>query len=125
MTDASDLAALRAADRRLQAAQLAADADALDRLIDDRLRFTGPDGRMYTKQDDLALQRSGEQALTEVTEEGLDALVAGDTGVTWFRGRLAGRLRGEAFTAHVRYTRTWIRSGPDWRLLAAHVSPAD
>jgi hypothetical protein len=120
----SDRDALIAADRRLQAAQLAADADALDRLIDDRLVFTGPDGVLYSKQDDLELQRSGEQRLTEVAEEDLTALVAGDTGVTWFLGRLAGRFKGEEFTARVRYTRTWVNTEQGWRLLAAHVSPA-
>jgi Domain of unknown function (DUF4440) len=119
----TDTDALRAVDRRLQAAQLAADAATLDELIDDRLVFTGPDGRLYSKQDDLDLQRSGGQRLTQVTEDELTALVAGDTGVTWFRGRLAGRFLGEEFTAHVRYTRTWIRTDTGWRLLAAHVSP--
>jgi hypothetical protein len=44
---------LRAADRRLQAAQLQSDVEVLDALIDDRLVFTGPDGRLYSKQDDL------------------------------------------------------------------------
>lgn len=47
---------LRAAERRLQAAQLAGDADALDQLLDDRLIFTlGVDGKTYTKQDDLEI----------------------------------------------------------------------
>jgi hypothetical protein len=122
MTDADSL---KATDRRLQAAQLAADADALDQLLDDRLVFTGPDGILYSKRDDLELQRSGHQRLTEVTEEELTAVVVGDTGVTWFLGRLAGRFKGEEFTAHVRYTRTWINTVAGWRLLAAHVSPAE
>ena len=120
----TDTDSLTLADRRLQAAQLAADADTLDRLLDDRLVFTGPDGSMYSKQDDLDLQRSGGQRLTEVTEEELKAVVVGDTGVTWFRGRLSGRLHGEDFTAHVRYTRMWINTDIGWRLLAAHVSSA-
>ena len=116
---------LRAAERRLQAAQLAADADTLDELLDDRLVFTGPGGALYTKADDLALQRSGQQRLTEVTEEDLDAVADGTTGVTFFLGRLAGVFQGQEFTARVRYTRTWVRSEEHgWRLLAAHVSDA-
>jgi len=118
----TDADSLKAADRRLQAAQLAADADALDRLLDDRLVFTGPDGRLYSKHDDLELQRSGHQRLTEVTEEELTAVVVDGTGVTWFKGRLAGRFKGEEFVAQVRYTRTWINTLTGWRLLAAHVS---
>jgi ketosteroid isomerase-like protein len=118
----TDTDSLLAADRALQAAQLAADADALAELIDDRLVFTGPDGQLYSKEDDLALQRSGQQRLTEVTEEELAVLVDEDLGVTWFRGRLAGVFKGEEFRAHVRYTRTWLRTPGGWRLLAAHVS---
>ncbi|MEU5884991.1 nuclear transport factor 2 family protein [Spirillospora sp. NPDC047279] len=37
---------LRAAERRLQAAQLASDVDALTELIDDQAWFTGPDGNL-------------------------------------------------------------------------------
>jgi ketosteroid isomerase-like protein len=117
--------ALVEAEQRLQKAQLAADADALERLLDDRLVFTGPDGVLYGKQDDLALQRSGQQTMTLVDEEELIVLVDGQTGVTWFLGRLAGVFKGEPFDVRVRYTRTWIRDGAGrWRLLAAHVSGA-
>ena len=116
---------LLATERRLQAAQLTADADTLDALIDERLVFTGPDGRLYGKQDDLEIQRSGQQRLTRVDAEDVRALVDGDTGVTWFLGTVAGVFLGEDFIQRVRYTRTWIRSDEHgWRLLAAHVSPA-
>ncbi|MEU4366782.1 nuclear transport factor 2 family protein [Micromonospora chersina] len=116
---------LRDAERRLQAAQLAADAEALDELIDDRLIFTGPGGLLYSKADDLALQRSGQQRLTQVTEEELLVLAAGTTGVTWFLGTLSGVFQGQPFTARLRYTRTWTHVPEHgWRLLAAHVSEA-
>lgn len=120
MADTEDLLA---ADRRLQAAQLESDVEALDALIDDRLVFTGPDGQLYSKQDDLRVHRNGEQRLTRVEEETLDVLVAGRTGVTWFLGTLAGSVGGESFVARVRYTRTWVDEG-GWRLIAAHVSEA-
>jgi ketosteroid isomerase-like protein len=125
MADDVATESLRAAERRLQQAQLAGDADALEALLDDRLIFTGPDGVLYGKEDDLRLQRSGEQAMSRVVEEELAVLVDGGTGVTWFLGRLEGVFKGEPFDARVRYTRTWIRDGgDDWRLLAAHVSTA-
>jgi hypothetical protein len=117
--------ALLEAERRLQAAQLAADADTLDRLLDDRLVFTGPDGRLYSKQDDLEIQRGGRQRLTRVDAEEVTALVDGSVGVTWFLGTVAGVFLGEEFSQRVRYTRTWVRSDEHgWRVLAAHVSPA-
>ncbi|MGW4463192.1 nuclear transport factor 2 family protein [Micromonospora sp. NPDC004704] len=119
-----EIDALRAAERRLQQAQLASDVAALDRLIDDRLVFTGPDGALYSKQDDLDVHRSGRQSMTRVEEEDLAVLVVGGTGVTWFLGTLEGTIAGEPFGARVRYTRTWILDGDKgWRLIAAHVSP--
>jgi ketosteroid isomerase-like protein len=113
------------AERRLQAAQLASDVEGLDSLLDDRLVFTGPAGRLYSKQDDLELHRSGRQVLSRVEEEDLSVLVDGTIGVSWFLGTLEGAVDGEPFAARVRYTRTWTR-GPEgrWRLLAAHVSEA-
>ena len=114
---------LRIAERALQAAQLASDVAALDRLIDDRLVFTGPDGNLYTKADDLRLHGSGEQKMSRVDEEDLTVLVVGNTGVTCFLGTVAGALSGSEFTARVRYTRTWTHDDAHgWRLIAGHVS---
>jgi ketosteroid isomerase-like protein len=117
---------LRAAERRLQAAQLAGDVAELDRLLDDRLVFTGgPDGGVYSKADDLAIHRAGRQRTTRVDEEELTVLAAGDAGVTWFLGTLSGEFDGVPFTVRLRYTRTWLRDDRHgWRLVAAHSSPA-
>ncbi|MEW9552620.1 nuclear transport factor 2 family protein [Nonomuraea sp. NPDC050783] len=118
--------ALREAERRLQAAQLAGDADALDDLLDDRLIYTGgPDGARYSKQDDLEIQRSRRQKLSKVEEEDLVVLVDGHTGVTWFRGALEGTFDDVPFAARLNFTRTWIHlPGSGWRVIAAHASPA-
>ncbi|MFI7598907.1 nuclear transport factor 2 family protein [Actinoplanes sp. NPDC049681] len=114
---------LRDAERRLQAAQVASDVPELDRLLDDRLIFTGPDGRLYSKADDLRVHREGTQVIDSLDEEHLDVVVAGDTGVTWFLGRLTGSIDGTPFDARMRYTRTWIRDDArGWRILAAHAS---
>jgi hypothetical protein len=97
---------LRAAERRLQAAQLTSDVDALTELIDDMARFTGPDGNLYSKQDDLRVHETGHQVLTRVVEEDLQVLATAHTGVTWFLGTLAGTIGGQPLVARMRYTRT-------------------
>jgi ketosteroid isomerase-like protein len=121
MTDADDTESLRAAERRLQTAQLASDVDALTELLDDAVLFTGPDGNLYSKEDDLAAHRSGHQVLSRVEESELRVLVTGSTGVTWFLGTLEGTVGGEAFSARLRYTRTWAHEADTgWRIVAAH-----
>jgi hypothetical protein len=118
---------LRVAERRLQAAQLAGDIAALDQLLDDRLIFTfGPEGRCYTKQDDLQVHRSRQQVLTKVMEEDLTVLVEGRTGVTWFLGAMEGTFASAPFAARLCYTRTWIHDDDHgWRVVAAHASLVD
>jgi ketosteroid isomerase-like protein len=111
---------LRAAERRLQAAQLTSDVDALTELMDDAVRFTGPDGNLYTKQDDLRVHETGHQVLTRVEEEDLRVWATEHTGVTWFLGTLEGTVGGQPFAARLRYTRTWIQDQKGWRIIAAH-----
>ncbi|MCF2528085.1 nuclear transport factor 2 family protein [Yinghuangia soli] len=114
---------LRTAERRLQAAQLASDVDALAELIDDALWFTGPDGQIYSKQDDLDAHKSGQQVLHRVEEEELRVRATPTTGVTWFLGVLEGAIGGQPFAARMRYTRTWTRDEQTgWRLIAAHAT---
>lgn len=112
---------LRDAERRLQAAQLAGDVEALDRLLDDRLIFTFGPG-CSSKHDDLEAHRTRAQIVTKVAEEKLTVLADGRTGVTWFLGTVEGSLGGEPFSARMRYTRTWIHDEHGWRIVAAHAS---
>ena len=126
MSDVDDTESLRAAERRLQAAQLASDVPALAGLLDDALLFTGPDGKLYSKDDDLGAHRSGHQVLHRVEEQELRVLVTGSTGVTWFLGVVEGALGGEQFAGRMRYTRTWTRDEKTgWRIVAAHASFAN
>jgi ketosteroid isomerase-like protein len=121
MSDTDHTESLRAAERRLQAAQLASDVGALTELLDDAVLFTGPDGNLYSKEDDLGAHRSGQQVLSRVDESELRVLVTGSTGVTWFLGTLEGSVGGESFAAQMRYTRTWVRDAETgWRIVAAH-----
>jgi ketosteroid isomerase-like protein len=114
---------LRAAERRLQAAQCASDVDALTELIDDAARFTGPDGNLYSKQDDLDAHESGQQVMNRVEEEDLRLLATAHIGVTWFLGTLEGAIGGQPLVARMRYTRAWTHDGQSgWKIIAAHAT---
>jgi ketosteroid isomerase-like protein len=132
----ADVAAMRAAlvgpaddeivalESRLRAAQLAADVAALDALIADALLFTGPDGSLGTKAQDLAAHGSGAVRFREHEPEELRVRrIGADVAVTALRARLAVEVAGTLGRGTFRYTRVWAReNGGDWRVVGGHVS---
>ena len=117
----SEIVALEA---RLRAAQLAADVGALDALIADELLFTGPDGTLGTKAQDLAAHASGAVRFRVHEPEELRVRRVGpDVAVTALRARLAVEVAGTLMQGVYRYTRVWAREhGGPWRVVAGHVS---
>ncbi|MBC8086614.1 MAG: nuclear transport factor 2 family protein [Phycisphaerae bacterium] len=115
--------AIRKLEAELRLAQLHSDVAALDRLIDDALLFTGPDGTLATKAEDLALHRNRlvEFTLHEPSEMQF-VIVTDDVVVVAMRTHLAGRYQNAAFAGDFRYTRVWARRGESWRIVAGHVS---
>ena len=108
----------------LRAAQLAANVAALDALISDELLFTGPDGQLGTKAQDLEAHRSGVVRFREHEPEELRVrLVGGDVAVAALRTRLAVEVAGTLHRGTYRYTRVWAREGGGpWRVVGGHVS---
>lgn len=115
---------LVAREGELRAAQLDADVAALDRLIADELLFTGPDGTLATKAQDLAAHASGAVRFREhVPEELRVRRVGADVAVTALRARLGVEVGGTLHRGTYRYTRIWAREGGGpWRVVGGHVS---
>lgn len=109
---------------RIRVAQLAADVSALDALVSGDLLFTGPDGALGTKAQDLAAHASGAVRFREhVPEELRVRRVGADVAVTALRARLAVEVGGTLVRGAYRYTRVWAREGTDaWRVVGGHVS---
>jgi ketosteroid isomerase-like protein len=109
---------------QIRDAQLAADVAALDRLIADELLFTGPDGQLGTKAQDLAAHGSGVVRFREHEPEELRIRRVGtDVAVVALRARLAVEVGGALARGTYRYTRVWAReAGGAWRVVGGHVS---
>ena len=109
---------------RLRAAQLDADVAALDALLAETLLFTGPDGTLGTKQQDLAAHGSGAVRFREhVPEELRVRRVGSDVALAALRARLAVTAGGTLIRGTCRYTRVWAReNGGPWRVVGGHVS---
>jgi len=110
---------------KLRAAQLDADVTALDRLIADELLFTGPDGQLGTKAQDLEMHRSGSVRVLEHTPIELRVRPVGnDVAIAALLTRLVVEVNGALVRGTYRYTRVWAREHGDWRVAGGHVSPA-
>ena len=112
------------AEAELRAAQLAADVAALDRLIADEILFTGPDGMLGTKAQDLAAHGSGVVRFRAHEPEELRVQRIGeDVAISALRARLAVEVAGVLHEGTYRYTRVWVRErGGPWRVAGGHVS---
>ena len=117
----AEIVALEAA---LRAAQLSADVPALARLISDDLLFTGPDGQLGTKAQDLEAHGSGVVRFrSHVPEELRVRRVGADVVVTALRARLEVEIAGNLARGTYRYTRVWARERDgQWRVVGGHVS---
>ena len=117
----AEIVALEAA---LRAAQLAADVPALAHLISDDLLFTGPDGQLGTKAQDLEAHGSGVVRFRSHEPEELRMRrVGADVVVTALRARLGVEVAGTLVGGTYRYTRIWAREGDGrWRVVGGHVS---
>ena len=113
---------MHACEAALRQAQLTSDVQELDRLVDDALVFTGPNGAVYGKQDDLDAHRRGVLRITrlEPSEERIQRF--GHIAVVSVRMEMSGTFDGVAFAGPFRYTRVWRAHTDGWRIVAGHVS---
>ncbi|MFF0471540.1 nuclear transport factor 2 family protein [Micromonospora zamorensis] len=114
---------LHTAERQLQAAQRAADVESLDALLHPQVVGAGPDGAVFTKEDDLESYRSGALRITNLVEESLDVQEDGETGVTRTVAAVDAVQGGAVMSARLRYIRLWVREDGNWRVLAATFVP--
>lgn len=119
--DDGEIVALEA---QLRQAQLDADVAALDRLIADELLFTGPDGALGTKAQDLAAHASGAVRFRAHEPDELRVRrVGSNVAIAALRARLAVEVAGVLVHGTYRYTRVWAREGEGaWRVVGGHVS---
>jgi hypothetical protein len=115
-------ASLHACEMALRRAQLTGDVGELDRLVDDELVFTGPNGAVYGKQDDLDGHRRGIIRISRLdpSEERIQHF--GNIAVVSVRMEMSGTFEGAPFAGPFRYTRVWRADGDSWRIVAGHVS---
>ena len=114
---------IAALEGQLRTAQLNADVVALERLIADDLLFTGPDGQLGTKAQDLDAHASGVVRFRAHEPEELRVRrVGANVAIAALRARLSVEVAGTVMRGTYRYTRVWAReNGGPWRVVGGHV----
>jgi ketosteroid isomerase-like protein len=113
---------VQSAELALRRAQLTGDVVALDALLDEALVFTGPDGAIYGKHDDLNAHRTGVIRITQLEPSDERLQDFGSIVVVSVRMEMRGLFKGAAFAGPFRYTRIWRAADNGWRVVAGHVS---
>jgi ketosteroid isomerase-like protein len=113
---------VQAAELALRHAQLAGDVASLETLLDEALVFTGPDGVIYGKRDDLDAHRHGDIRITQLEPSDERLQDFGSVVVISVRMEMRGSFHGAPFAGPFRYTRVWRAHNDGWRVVAGHVS---
>jgi ketosteroid isomerase-like protein len=91
------------------AAIVACDVKALDRLFDDNGQFIGSDSRVFDKKAYLAEYTDPKTTYESARVEDRAIRVLGDTAIETGRFIATGTRDGEPFREHVRFTAVWIK----------------
>lgn len=111
------------AERRLRRAMLAGDVEVLENLLDERLIFTDPNGNRLSKDEDIAAHRSGLLDITAIDFAG-DPIAHeyGDMATVCVMADLAGSYGGTEFFGTFAYSRVWLRTSGEWKVILGHCS---
>ena len=107
-------------EQQLISAQLASDADALAPLLADDLIFTGPNGQLYHKADDLEAHRSGTLRLTHSLPHEPIIKLLPSIAIVSLVVDLQGSIGEQSIDGSYRYTRVWANQNGTWQVIVGH-----
>lgn len=114
---------IQAAEEQLRQAMLHSDVASLDRLIADDLIFTTHFGTVVTKQEDLAVHRSGTLKFHAIEPSEQKVMILGQAAYVCVRMALSGTNNGSPFRGDFRFSRVWRMSGDNtWQVVAGQVT---
>ena len=105
------------------AALTKADTATLDSIFDDGYVDTDEEGHRGTKQDVLAVVKSGDLKIKSIKLSEMQVHTYGNAAVVTGVGEQAGNFKGQQLTSKVAFTDTFVKRNGKWRAVASHRSP--
>lgn len=118
-------AAIKHAEDRLREAVLLGsknDASALEAMFHERMICTLPDGRVLRAEEVIDDYRSGRHRVTHCEPRELAIELHEHTAIASVRVTLRGESEGHPFAGTFRHTRTYVREGGAWLIVADHAT---
>ncbi len=103
-------------------AYLTRDVSALDRIVAEGWAFTGADGDVCSKAEDIADVASGTFVATVFEVSDLKVKLFGDTAVVVGRQTVRATYKGQDASAVYRITDVWQRREGRWQAISSHLS---
>jgi ketosteroid isomerase-like protein len=93
-----------------------------ERIEADDYTYTACEGSVWTKAQDLALLKSGQDVITSWVLADMKVRVYGDAAVVTGRTTVKETWKGKDVSGQYRYTDTWVKRAGRWQLVASHTS---
>ena len=93
-----------------------------DRSEADDYTYTACEGSVWTKLQDLALLKSGEDVITSWVLSEMKVRVYGDAAVVTGRATIKETYKGKDMSRQERWTDTWVKRAGRWQCVAGHSS---
>ena len=102
--------------------QIARDADAMEKMLDDDFVLTDFDGSVLNKAQFLVTIRDKSNQLTVETTQDMKLHRHGDIVVVTGATHEKGTAKGKPYEHHGRFTDTWIKHDSQWLCIASQLS---
>jgi ketosteroid isomerase-like protein len=98
------------------------DLAAIDRLLADDFITTDPEGEVFSKAEEIAFLKSGEDVVSSAALSDIKVRVYGDAAVVTYLYKAKETFKGRDISGTQRWTDTWVKRGGSWECVASHGS---
>ncbi|KKD00423.1 nuclear transport factor 2 family protein [Photobacterium halotolerans] len=108
-----------AVEEKLKASMLSSDTGALTDLLSDSLVFINHFGQRVSKQDDIALHRSGLLTIDSIELCDLQVVQQGNIALVHVNADIQGKYDGAVANGVFAFSRVWLKQNNQWQLISA------